>query len=671
MPGGGGAMISLNVEGGGSSGESVFEREVAGIFSPTGLLSGAASFEFREEQQRMAREVAGALDTGSSLAIEAGTGVGKSLAYLIPCALHAKATRRKAVISTHTIALQEQLIHKDIPLVQKLLPVEFDAVLLKGRHNFLCGTRLDRALASSGDLFLPEERKELERLREWSLTTRDGSLTDFIEQPAPRVWEEVRSEPGICSPKVCGAHPRCFYQALRRRVLGADMVVLNHALFFTLAGALDVEHQKRGILFADDFVVFDEAHTIEDVASRHIGMDISEVGVRRGLLRLFNPKTGKGLLQALGDGPSCAAVSGILPLADAFFGEIIQNCHFGKGRVQRILEPGLADASALSDALTRMNERLAILSAKLEEDPRRAELQEASARLRAIRSGVLDFVGIESPEQVYWVEQAGKGNHCLLKSAPVDLADTLRTLLFREGSTCVLTSATLSVGSDNLSYFRNRIGAEAVRASRIGSPFDYEKQMHLHLVRQMPEPKSPDYIPALGRWIAKFTAQTDGHAFALFTSHQTMRSVAEILEPEFSKTGWPLLVQGTGKPAHRMLQEFRENPRSVLFGVDSFWAGVDIPGSALTNVIITRLPFATPDHPLTQARFEQIESAGERPFEKYSLPEAILKLRQGVGRLIRTKSDQGIIVILDSRILSKAYGRAFLNALPKCLTTIH
>ena len=227
MPGGGGAMISLNVEGGGSSGESVFEREVAGIFSPTGLLSGAASFEFREEQQRMAREVAGALDTGSSLAIEAGTGVGKSLAYLIPCALHAKATRRKAVISTHTIALQEQLIHKDIPLVQKLLPVEFDAVLLKGRHNFLCGTRLDRALASSGDLFLPEERKELERLREWSLTTRDGSLTDFIEQPAPRVWEEVRSEPGICSPKVCGAHPRCFYQALRRRVLGAGFAFVG------------------------------------------------------------------------------------------------------------------------------------------------------------------------------------------------------------------------------------------------------------------------------------------------------------------------------------------------------------------------------------------------------------------------------------------------------------
>jgi len=650
-----------------------FEREVEEIFSATGLLSQGAGFEYRAEQQRMAVAVARTLQSGSHLVVEAGTGVGKSLAYLIPAAIHATRTKKKAVISTHTIALQEQLVFKDIPLVQKILPDEFDAVLLKGRHNYLCTTRLARAIGQAGDLFTTTQNAELERIRQWSLSTRDGSLSDFLEQPDPAVWEEVRSEQHLCTPKTCGPASGCFYQALRRRVANARVVVLNHALFFTLLnGVEDAESRTGGLLFANDFVVFDEAHTIEEVAARHIGMELSQLGLRRAIQRLYNPRSKKGLFQLLKNGAACRAVADVLPVADGFFNQVAQRCEFKKGREFRVREAGLADGDKVCGELARLGEMLGIEAGKCQDETHTAELQDAARKLREARAGIVDFLEMEDPGQVYWVEQYGRAEQfCTLRAAPVDLADTLRRLIFREGACAVLTSATLSVGTPDLSYFRNRVGAEDVPALQIGSPFDYEKQMSIHLVQKMPEPKSPDYEAALAKWILHFTDKSEARAFALFTSYQTMRAVAELAEPEFERRGWRLLVQGGGMPAQRMVIEFKEDPHSVLFGVSSFWTGVDVPGEALSNVIITRLPFATPDHPLTEARLESIEAGGGRAFESYSLPEAILKLRQGVGRLIRSKSDTGTIVILDSRILSKPYGRAFLRAMPECPVEIH
>ena len=352
--------------------------------------------------------------------------------------------------------------------------------------------------------------------------------------------------------------------------------------------------------------------------------------------------------------------------AEKFFAAVESKCDFKKGREFRVRDADLV-SDTITGRMTALQNRIAEVVKRTDDEFLKAELQEYGRRIHEARTGIAAFLEQNRREHVYWVERTGKTAQFLtLNAAPIDIAPVLRQMIFRDNCSCIMTSATLSVGRKDLAYFRQRIGAEEAEPALLGGPFDFQKQMKMFIVKKMPDPRDAQYEEALEHWVAHFVEKTDGRAFVLFTSYRGMQQVAERMAQFFSQKKFNLLVQGGGAPRGKLLDQFKTTPRSVLFGTDSFWMGVDVPGEALSNVIITRLPFAVPDHPLIEAKLELIEERGGDPFTEYSLPEAILKLRQGVGRLIRTKSDRGIIVILDNRIVTRPYGRAFLQALPKC-----
>jgi ATP-dependent DNA helicase DinG len=653
-----------------SIGSDLVER-TEWAFTPGGLLAKAKNFERRPQQLQMAVAVARALEEECHLVVEAGTGVGKSLAYLVPAVLFALGQKKKAIISTHTINLQEQLLYKDIPILQKLLPETVEAALIKGRQNYVCPRRLLRAREQQNDLFTGPEQNELEEIAAWAARTRDGTLSDLSFEPNAKIWAQVCSEAHICTRKVCGQSDRCFYQRARRKFENAQVVVINHTLLFMLLGGVEEQiERERGFLFPNDFLILDEAHTVEQTASRQIGTIISQYLLRATVQRLYNARSKKGLFTVTRDAEGVRLAAEIVEEVDQFFEALGARCDFRKGREFRVRMPEIVP-DTITGRLIALQSRLTEVVKRQDDDMLKSELQELGRRLAEARSGIQTFLEQSARNHVYWVERTGKiGQLLTLNAAPIDIAPALQQILFRDGCSCIMTSATLGVGQKDLAYFRKRVGAEEAVPLKLGSPFNFNKQMKMFVVRKMPDPREDGYEEALAHWIEYFVGKTDGHAFVLFTNYRAMQELAVRMENFCAEHDLNLLVQGGGMPRRKLLEQFKSTPRSVLFGTDSFWGGVDVPGDALRNVIITRLPFAVPDHPLIEAKLEGIEAEGGDAFTEYSLPEAILKLRQGVGRLIRTKSDHGIIVILDNRIVTKPYGRAFMSALPKCRVEI-
>src|SRR5437868_7073218 len=413
--------------------DSEFVERVHAFFSENGPLSKAKNFEFRPQQQEMAARVAQALEEERHLVIEAGTGVGKSLAYLVPSVLFAIERHKKAIVSTHTINLQEQLLHKDIPILKKVLPVEFEAALMKGRQNYLCPRRLEAALQSAKELFTGPEQNELTRLAEWASTTRDGSLSDLSVEPNPKVWTQVCSEAHLCTQKTCGQNSRCFYQQARKRLLAADLIVMNHTLLFILLGDPEQQAEREsGFLFPNDFIIFDEAHTIEQVASRQIGIGVSQYGLRSTIQRLYNARTRKGLFTVMRDAAGVRLAAESIDDLEKFFDAVESKSDFRKGREFRVREVDLVPDTITSRLLglqARINEEVK----RAEDEVLKAELQEFARRIRDAREGIVTFLEQAAPQHVYWVERTGKTAQFLsLNAAPIDLAPVLRRMIFRD-----------------------------------------------------------------------------------------------------------------------------------------------------------------------------------------------------------------------------------------------
>ncbi|MGA2678086.1 MAG: helicase C-terminal domain-containing protein [Sedimentisphaerales bacterium] len=661
------------------------------FFAPGGVVGKSFDgYERRQQQVEMAKAVQKALSTKRHLVAEAGTGVGKSLAYLVPAIEKAILGANRVVISTFTIALQEQLINKDIPCLNRCLPWGFKATLAKGKSNYVCKRRLEFAIRRQMGLF-DQFGDALAEMNNWATKTADGSLSDLPFIPDGRVWDAVKAEHGNCKGRKCGHFTSCFCQRAKRELENANVIVTNHALLFS---DLALREEEFSILPDYKWVIIDEAHNIERVAEEHFGIEISSGSVRFLLDGLYNPRTHKGLLVYTESGKLTDLVVKASEAAKEFFKSVQQWDERHKTQTNgRCYKNFIEDK--LSAQIKELRAGLTGLAKQAKDEDERFELTRYVDKCAGLLQDLEAFLPQTKQDYVYWVETSenksldstrSRRETVSLKSAPLNVGADVKRSLFDKFDSVVMTSATLSSGEDGrrktgdpaspkgyavasrggFEFFAGRVGLRDYDAVKLGSPFDYQKQVTIYIESDLPEPNDEKFAASACEAVKKYVLRTQGRAFVLFTSYKMLGNFAEQLAEWFKENNIELLQQGVGLDRTSLLKRFKMNGRFVLFGTDSFWQGVDVAGEALSNVIIVRLPFAVPDTPLLAGRLDKIKEEGGNPFAEYQLPLAIIKFKQGFGRLIRTKTDTGIVVILDSRILSKSYGKNFLVAIPKC-----
>ena len=644
------------------------------IFKAGGAMQEYLGFEHRPEQEEMSRFCAQAFEADTPWVFEAGTGVGKSLAYLIPGIIAAKKTRRPLIVSTNTIALQQQILNKDLPLVKLLFTrdetlrefADFKTAFLVGRANYLCTTRLRRAIAEKTELFETKEAAELERIREWALTTETGLYEELNPPPMPEVWGWVNADSSSCTLKNC-SDGLCFYQKAKKKIAGADVVIVNHSLLFSLiASGAASEIGSKGVLFSNDMCVLDEAHLIHDVAAENFGLSISSRALNRELKRIYDPRKKRGLIMRGGLAREIekGVVADAIRESEEFFASVRQK-YLTKRDTVSLSSPEWIE-NTLDKPLEVLAQTLASLASRAQSEQAAAEIKDYQRRIIAARNALQDAVFLSSRDHVYWVEKSGSSENVSIQSAPIDVAPILREVLFERETSVILTSATLATSKGNLDSFIEKTGAEAAEKFVANSPFDYKKNMRVMLCNDAHEPDKDSKkldCENIAKIIERLCAGVEGGTLVLFTGYYEMNKTADFLYESNILKDRRILVQKQ-MPRAELIARFKEHGNAVLLGTDSFWTGIDVPGKALSQVIITRLPFANPSHPLVEARNNKILSEGGKPFIQLSIPEAIIKFRQGVGRLIRSKTDKGIISLLDSRLVSKPYGRNFMAALP-------